>query len=802
MKRRCSVGLLALLYLLIRPSASVAADTSELPSAPLEALGDELVVEPPTPPDANIALVASGGVSLGAYQAGFLYMALSLQQQRQPDRRLALAAGTSAGSANALISALNSCRGTTDDPQDDLGWRVWVPLGVDQLFEPERVTPVSIFTRDGLRGALDAVWETWKEGLPESCDVVVAFTVTRLKAYGIEIRPGLVVPRQEERIRLRIRGRGDGVPPALTNYVDPHYHLKQMVLNLRMDDHRLDSARHNFDQLVRVIFASTSFPVAFEPQPLDYCLLEPVPREVRVDPVAPYCPEPTYRDLFIDGGVFENYPLRLAESVVADGLRADRRGRTRWRDLTAPETADAAQRRPEVFYAYVDPFNPAYPPMTDTSSVPSSEASITALVGSFTSNFIAAARGRELYGAVEADPTLTKHMFISRTSYPTASEPIAAFMGFMDRQFRAFDYYLGMYDALVLVNNRVLPGGALPLADDVDAVRPDWRPFACMLGMYDPAYDRLQAACSGVALPFLTLLQVSIDRVHDHCRRIPPAELNLRRPHPRCEAAAQGRRRPTVPGVPPLQDSTVARQDGEAHFRHGMRLLSNYGFVFADLGLPSDHPERGRLYVRRKLVEMGDALAAAQPSAADRAIVRSGIRAITDPIAYDPPKLLGWAMIGTVLEGGLSTYPSDGWPSWLRFAAALQYVGWTSLFSDEKAHFIGALVAGPEFELQFISSSLFSPYLGVRGGGQLSTLDGMGGGSCDAVSSLGDGRNCSQAVVQAYAAVSALRWLRMQVELDVYPTAPVVSVPDLESGDLVDERRFVGFQFSIGAQFY
>lgn len=754
------------------------------------------------PANANIGLVASGGVSLGAYQAGFLHMAVRLQRRRSPvHRRLALAAGTSAGSANALITALNSCLGTTDSPRDDPGWRLWVPTGLDVLFDRAQVTPVSLFTRKALEGPVEEIWEIWKEGLPKDCDVVLALTVTRLQAVEIRVRPGFRVPRQEEKIRVRIQGRGSGTPPKLTNYIDPRFHLEQLVLPLRMDDHRLDSARHNFDQLLKVVFASTAFPVAFKPQPLDYCLWSPVGPDDFVDPEAPYCSEPDHRDLFIDGGVFENYPLRLAETVASDGLRSNQRGESYWRDLTQSETDAQRRRSPPVFFAYVDPFNPSYPPMVDSSTV-SKNDSLLGLLGSFSSEFVATARGKELYGAVESDPNLADHLFISTTTYPTASEPLGAFLGFMETDFRIFDFYLGMYDALVLLRNSVLPGDQVPIGNDSKEIPPDWMPFACMLSVYEPRYEGLASACtSGTRRAFRILLQVSVDRIHDHCRRFEPADLELQVEHPGCEGAARGRERPRVPGVKVLASDDIVRSEEETHFRHMMRLMERYGFEFRDLGLDVQHADRGRLMVRRKLVEMADAIAAKQENATDAFVIRSGIRAVTDNIAYDPPKLVGWALLGTLLEGGLSGYPGDAWPTWLRLTSAFQYKGWASLFSDERTRFIGALLGGAEFELQFLSNSLFSPYLGLRAGGQLSTLDGMGSDSCTSRASLGDGRNCSQALIQTYAAASALGWLRVQLILEIYPAPPVVQFFDDVSGVVEEERRFIGLQFALGGQF-
>src|SRR5262249_32845692 len=57
-----------------------------------------------------IALTASGGVSLGAYQAGYLYFATETVRRTPTAPPLRLVTGASAGSINAFLTAVSSCR--------------------------------------------------------------------------------------------------------------------------------------------------------------------------------------------------------------------------------------------------------------------------------------------------------------------------------------------------------------------------------------------------------------------------------------------------------------------------------------------------------------------------------------------------------------------------------------------------------------------------------------------------------------------------------------------------------------------
>src|SRR5262245_1039878 len=183
-----------------------------------------------------MSLTISGGVSLGAYQAGYLYYATHAVQHDAGAPPLRLLTGASAGSLNALITALTLCRAERPDPADSLFWQAWIDVGYRELFDPARATALSVLSRvpmERIAGRLKAVW---RQGLDAACDLVLGITVTRLHSALVSIHDDLEVPRQEEKFSLRIRGRGPGRPPRLTNYVDSGYHLPQPLLPLSDDD--------------------------------------------------------------------------------------------------------------------------------------------------------------------------------------------------------------------------------------------------------------------------------------------------------------------------------------------------------------------------------------------------------------------------------------------------------------------------------------------------------------------------------------------------------------------------------------
>src|SRR5215203_1671809 len=93
-------------------------------------------------------MTISGGISLGAYEAGFNWALLRhLKRHRagsvQPGSDLAplelvAATGASAGNINAFITAVGWCQTPAFDaqesPSNNLFWDAWVPIGLDELF--------------------------------------------------------------------------------------------------------------------------------------------------------------------------------------------------------------------------------------------------------------------------------------------------------------------------------------------------------------------------------------------------------------------------------------------------------------------------------------------------------------------------------------------------------------------------------------------------------------------------------------------------------------------------------------------
>lgn len=692
-----------------------------------------------------LGITVSGGVSLGTWEAGALYLygeALKLR----PTRQVRVVTGASAGSMNALGVALSSCRAPNPYPQRDLGWRVWEPVGFEQLFDKKRATDEALFSRDAVEQAFEQVRTVWNEGLTEGCDIIFAATVTRVKPRQVKLQEGLTVPRALETFVVRIEGRGPGRPPKLSSFVHPASSVPVPLLPFGDDE------KKNFDLLRSVVFASGAFPLAFAPQAIEYCLQKP-PESV--------CGAEHLVDLFLDGGVFDNQPLRVAWSIAEHEGMSD------------------------MQYAFFDPSSTVYPPEVDDADSDSTHGVLSRLF-SMGGGMVESARARELVQLASEKADVATRVQLFRGNLPKAGEQLQHFIGFFEHDFRVFDFYAGMYDAFVELKDSPFDFDAL-MSVDAEA-RAGWAPFMCLLSVVEPGYERYSGLCTAPEQEnFRVLLQVSLDRLYATCRQqTAPA---MGRFHPQCANARLGRPPPHVPGVKVLPEARRERRTKEPAFDYFMRLLEQYDFEFEDLGLTRLHAGRGMLALRRELDGVVEAWVAAQPGLADRLLTKTAATAALNTLAYSPAELSAYFVVGTVAEMGVSVLPWRLLPQWLQVTGAMGLNYFFSLFTDRRPQFAVNLVAGPELRLSVLSNAYLQPRIAARAGVQLSVLDVVGTRSCDDALTL-DKRSCTHALVEGLVGVTLLERLRVQVVFQTFPSL-------YRSGG-----AWFHVQFAVGFQFY
>jgi predicted acylesterase/phospholipase RssA len=403
------------------------------------------------------ALVVSGGVSLGSYQAGFLYYYnLYLKHlEEQIGRRRAtelgrfrVATGASAGSINALLTLLDGCRDPEYDPEKSPFYTTWIGVGFDQLFKPDKVSYDSFLAPDALDGAVNALAQLlasgdpagkgWRGSSAHPCDAYLGVAATRIRPRYVVTSetndddargPRVPLQRQTEKFLIRI-GSQRGKNPVFASHrlsSEPSAFLQELYPTLGMW-HPPETPENQpiaIPDLVSLLRASAAFPFAFPPVE--------VPLTVWRRQNGRYLPAPE-KPRFSDGGILDNTPFVLAQKLV-DSLPDAKKDANFFVFLKS-----------DVMLWHKDPTVVA---STNDATIPKS---IFAEYGPFLVDFINGASDNELVRSLEEDPQRE----IPGRGAPVAGEQMAHFFAFVEEDFRRFDFYQGMVDAFHHVKNHPL----------------------------------------------------------------------------------------------------------------------------------------------------------------------------------------------------------------------------------------------------------------------------------------------------------------------------------------------------------
>lgn len=700
---------------------------------------------------APLSLTISGGASLGAHEAGYLYY-LTEALKLNPNRfNLVMATGASAGSINALLSIIESCRPSPKTPRDSLFYQSWTDLGLDDLFIPTETTSLGAFSRRAFQRVVARIRKAFDGGLYETCDAVLAVTVTRVQPVQVPVKPGVLsLPRTEEKFVVRIQGQGLGKPPKASNYVDASFTIPQPMLPF-------DDGGSDFPPISQLAIASAAFPLAFAPVKLAHCTTQPGRGP------AQRCTEKNARhDAFIDGGVFDNTPLGLAVRTAMAGMRRSASGASGWVD--APNLRDRRLDQ-DLQFAYVDPGMTAYPvlPPEEGDELPGSVLEFTLdLAG----RFINEARTRELRSVAETFPDIGDHLTVTPSFHPLISEPLHGFFGFIEHAFRNFDFYQGMYDAERFIRALAKRNGRqddvrLP---DTDPQNPAWAPFLCLKGVYDGRPDLAKACASPSLRDFRILLQVTLNRLYSHCHAVAKLGKPPRTRHPGCRDAMAGKPPPRVLGAAAFDHSPWERGENEADLDYILRLLAKYRFRFRDLGLARRQADLGKRTIRLKLGEIATALARAQKT--DRVLVDVAAKTALNALSYAPPRNIFYGTIGHAIELGYSGTNPAGRTNWLRGTAGIGFNGWQQFVTSQGGNFAMTFMAGPEFEVTPLSSAAIQARVSARAGLILSAEDGMFSSPCEEASVS---RPCSGLITDVALTLSVFEVARLQFLVQVFP---------------------------------
>lgn len=441
------------------------------------------------------ALVVSGGVSLGAYQAGVLYYytealkssAALLREKgaRVPDGRFQIAAGASAGSINAFLAAMSGCLPSEPKPEASLFYRTWVnvgmtagPGGAGGLYDLDQISPTHLLNTAPLDAAVDALRKRWIQGGAEwahGCGFSFGAPVTALEPRRIPVRVGflpgnsggITLPLATEHFLLDV-DQQDGLPPDPISQ-KPRY--AEITRFRRIPDPLLKSGLFpklgagddiSFDHVAQLLRASSAFPIAFPPVTLSFAAEQPGSTALR-----------QLEKDFVDGGMFDNNPLGIA--ILMDRW-AEKSGTSKFLFVNSSalafgrcggEPCQKAARGPATDLATT------YAPLLNSA--------------------VEVAEDSQLFAAVSTNPELSKRIEMPLRRTEVAGEHLASFSSFLEKDFRIFDFYRGMVDARAhylahtesLLTSLGLTGVEPPIESEV---------FRCFV-RFDPVRD--DPACKG-----------------------------------------------------------------------------------------------------------------------------------------------------------------------------------------------------------------------------------------------------------------------------------------------------------------
>jgi len=356
----------------------------------------------------NLSMVISGGVSLGAYEAGYNWamvkMLSNIKHESQiVDPQLRSVTGASAGSINALLTSMYWCQKADiqekNSIDDNLFYNTWVELGLNELIIKGRDAnnKSTLFSRDALKKSAKAMLEHLNKPIyEEGCEVPLGFSVTKATPITSEFQnSGVKIHNQHFSIPFTIKEQNGKL--QLFNRKMP----KSTDYYISIPD-----IENNNSKVIDVLFASSAFPGAFQQIKLDY-LYE----------------GKRHSNYFIDGGAYDNLPLQLA-------IELDKRAKD---------------------FIFIDPSNMRNEP--EESKIDKEEKAPIGFLNSNASplmNAVDIFQSMRLYNAITQyfGDDSGKKLILSSRQHPITGKFLGHFGAFLNRDFRVYDYHVGVYDAI------------------------------------------------------------------------------------------------------------------------------------------------------------------------------------------------------------------------------------------------------------------------------------------------------------------------------------------------------------------
>jgi len=356
----------------------------------------------------DLSMVISGGVSLGAYEAGYNWAMIKMlsnirDHSKIANPKLRSVTGASAGSINALLTGIYWCQKAeikdTNDIDNNLFYNTWVDLGLNDLIitDPYSKNQSTLFKRDKLKIKSEAILEKLKKPIfIKGCEIPLGFSVTKAKPMTTEFQDS----------GIKIKNQHFSIPFTLKEE-NNHLTLSNRKMPKSTDYYiSIPGIEEENGKVIDVLFASSAFPGAFKQIKLDY-IYEGERKS----------------SYFIDGGAYDNLPLQLAIEL-------------------APKAKE---------FIFIDPSNMRKEKEQNITTEKETEP-----VGFLASNALPLIDSLDIFQSMRLYNAITqyfgegsgKQLILSSRYHPITGKFLGHFGAFLDKDFRIYDYNVGVYDAI------------------------------------------------------------------------------------------------------------------------------------------------------------------------------------------------------------------------------------------------------------------------------------------------------------------------------------------------------------------